>query len=566
MPRQHAKPPRDIVNRVHANTLVKAPHRHDLLAWLHWNGQELVFVFQHDLVLSQGMRLEKVVKLLESLDIEDKVTGNIIKWKLTPLQLLTLERCWGKKKVIVGKPRQVGLSTLFCALDVLWIVDNVSNGNRGKCAIILDTEDKSLGRLEQCRDFADQLELPSRKSGNRLLFSGGAEIVALTAGGKRTGSSFNFSRFHLSEIPYWQNAESVWGSIKPAMTDEGQCIVETTFDITNNLGRIMWYGKNRFENIFLSVEDEPRYRHDPTAITEEQWRWMQAEGYTNREAASWFVNIGVEEEAMGDTAHAFRLFPQTPEHMFRAAASRWIMSDPEVVTPIRKMPVPGNGETFHVEIFHEPDDDYGYITAVDTASGKERDSSAIVVIDRFSKKILASFDSNKIIPHDLAHVLAFMQELYRNPGITLYGEQIGEEEPLVIIEGGGIGDATQHEARRRGIPFVSHNQTDARKYRCLALAKQAIEQGKAFGPRRLLDECQELRVDELNKKRWLGKKDMVMALGMALSYTEDTPHVEDPKVKRANTHAPGTVADMNATLRRERSLRVAARSRRRGGW
>lgn len=506
-------------------------------------------------MLTQGVDIEKVVKLLETLEIEDKVTGNIIPWRLSNLQRLALERSWGKKKVTIAKSRQVGLSTLVCAMDVLWVVEVIRKGNRNKCAIILDTEDKSMGRLYQCRDFADQLELPNRLKGNRLVFPGGAEIVALTAGGKRAGSSFSYTRYHLSEMPYWGNdAIRIWGSIKAALSDEGECIAESTFDITNELPRALWYGKHKFHNVFLSVEDEPRFRYDPDAITDEQWEWMQTEGYTDRSAASWFINIGIEEESLGDSAQAFRQFPQVPEHMFRAAANRWVMHDPEVVAPIRTAPAPGLNEMFHVEIFEDPNEQ-DIAIGVDTASGRGRDSSVVVAIDRRTLKLLAAFESNKIIVPDLIQVMSHVWEMYRKPGEIFLGKSVGDEAPAILIEGGGIGDASQQQAQERGIPHTRFPQTDATKYRCLALAKEYIEKGVIFGPQRLADECQELRIDELNKKRFLGKKDMVMAIGMTLSHIKDNPLPE----KKAPVPRDTRVINMRATIRQERRIKSQGR-------
>lgn len=496
---------------------------------------------------------------LRLLVIPDKVTGSLIPWVPTSEQERMCRESCANDWLIVAKPRQIYASTYFCAEDVLWTLAQDDDGQRVTTAIVVDTDAKAHARLEVCRDFVRQMRVrhtwkqASGTSPARIVFPGGSQIQAFTAGGRRAGSSVSFQRFHFTELPYWPNATQAYGSLMPALSRLGQVKIETTMDIVEPLAKNLWVTDNRFGKLFFSVEDHAEYRADPGLISDDEWAELRDEGYTDRSAAAWFGGV-VDSEFGGDRTHAFRLYPQRPEHMWQSAAGRFISITPRVVEPLRVEVVDGVADSWRLEVYREPSDcSEQIVIGVDTASGKERDRSAVAVIDKRDRALVAAFTSDVIWPDDLALVAKRAQDAYTRkrplPGVLIAtSRDPGQWTPLVIVEDNGIGDATWKACLRAGVRGMPVTTTEQSKMAGLLRVKRAVETGELSGPRDLADECDDLHRDDLG--RFKGRKDLCMAVGFALNHIAEAPYRAAPAPETQNV------------LRLDRAIAAERRKRR----
>ncbi|MEK9722160.1 MAG: hypothetical protein VW405_01585 [Rhodospirillaceae bacterium] len=478
---------------------------------------------------------ESVLAVLERLVIPDKVSGSLIPWVPTAEQRRMAHESCANDWLIVAKPRQIYASTYFCAEDVLWTLYQDNMGQRVTTAIVVDTDAKAHARLEVCRDFARQMpgvrysyKQASGTSPARIVFENGSQIQAFTAGGRRAGSSVSFQRFHFTELPYWPKATEAYGSLMPALSRLGQVKIETTMDIIEPLAKNLWVTPNRFSKLFFGVEDHESYRADQDSISDERWAELQAEGYTDRAAAAWF-NAVIDSEFGGDTTHAFRLYPQKPEHMWQSSEGRFIGLTPQVVKPARVEVVDGVAESWRLEVYRDPlECSEQIVIGVDTAAGKERDRSAVAVVDKRDGQLVASFVSDTIWPDDLAKVARRAQALYvKQKPVPSAASWIvsdpGQWTPVVVVEDNGIGAATWQACLREGVRGMPVTTTEDSKIRGMLHVKRAVERGRLWGPRDLADECDEIHRDDLG--RFKGRKDLCMALGFALNHIAEAPYI-----------------------------------------
>lgn len=477
---------------------------------------------------------ELLLDVAPTLQIKQKRDGSLSPWVPNDEQIKAM-RLVGMLWVIFAKPRQIGLSTVICFIDVMWAWWRDLHGHPGRCGIVIDTDAKATERINVCESFAKQLGLrakrfaASSRGPERLVFPGGSEIVAFSAGGNRAGSSMSFDRFHFTELPYWRNATTVYGSLMPALAEDGECIVETTMDVTDDpLAKNLWKKRNAYEKVFFSVEDHASFRRSADEITDEEWEAYQEEGFTIREAAAWF-RWAVSAHAGDDESHAFHLYPQLPKHLFQMGAHRFIKASPRVVEPLRRVQVAGREQQpWLLEVFKEPADTSGQLViAVDTSQGKEHDRSAVAVIDKEGPRLCASFVSDTVWQDDLAHVAHVAQQLYTLPVLDAFGERVRDNTPEIIVEDNGIGDATLKQLRRRAAISRKVTTTQASKLEGLLAAKRHIEAGHIWGPASLDEECDSLYRNE--KGQFKGKKDLIMTIGFCMNERTVNPFRPAPE-------------------------------------
>jgi hypothetical protein len=71
---------------------------------------------------------------------------------------------------------------------------------------------------------------------------------------------------------------------------------------------------------------------------------------------------------------------------------------------------------------------------------------------------------------------------------------------------------------------------EASKAEGLTLARNAIVDGRVYGPSDLAEECDDLAKDE--RGNWKGRKDLLMAIGFGLIQCRKSPWVEPPAPRR----------------------------------
>jgi hypothetical protein len=191
-----------------------------------------------------------VVGVAAQLQITDHKTGATHKWKPNTEQCRLMEATSTGAWVYAAKPRQVGATTITQLDDMLWCAANDHAGNRVRAALYVDTEDKLREREAFARSVVGQL--PDLFKGcdvnsDRVLFPKGSVLTFGTGSGKSEGRSGSFQRLHLSELPFWSNPLT-YGALIPALSLDGQVIIETTLDVdapNGALTRDLWRRPNR---------------------------------------------------------------------------------------------------------------------------------------------------------------------------------------------------------------------------------------------------------------------------------------------------------------------------------
>ena len=469
-------------------------------------------------------QIEDIARRLRITDFE---TGTSFPWRPSQEQVAAWEFSAKHRRKFIAKPRRVFISTAFDLEDALWTATCDAARHRVRCAVVLDTDDKVRERTWQMGSFLAQLGIPHDRSDHRIAFPGESEIVGLTAGGKRAGASTGFQRIRYSEFSYYSGDTA---SIMATAGADAEEVIETTVDITAANGegaRHYWRSPVvGFARLFFPFEMHAIYRGDPEAITDDEWRWAQDEGFSMRAAAAYWLREIVPNKCGGDVAKAMHEYPQRPEHMFQASSSRTIAVTPEVRQPTHEIRVPGASSEWVVDVYRQPENTSGHVViGVDTSLARQRSRSAVVVVDKADLAICACLASDVIREDDLARVALAAQAAYE-------GWDRLRARPIpafIVCESNGIGQATCHQLDRLGASYDSLEQDEASKDQCVLEAKRAIESGQCSGPVELAEECDELHRDP-KTGRYVGRKDVIMALGMALrARREDTPAAEPYK-------------------------------------
>lgn len=459
-----------------------------------------------------------VCAVAETLEITDHRTGATAPWRLNTEQRRLMDATSLGGWVFAAKPRQVGATTMTQLDDMLWCAANDHAGNRVRAALYVDTEEKAKERqafalsvVRQLPDLFGSCDVNSE----RIQFPKGSVLVFGTGSGKSEGRSGSYQRLHLSELPFWQST-TTYGALLPALSLEGQVIIETTLDVDAPNGRLvrdLWRGQNRYQKVFFSVEDHAHeYSAPAELIGDEEWVWAKTQGFTRRESAAWWLKVALPDIVAGDLSRLMREYPQHPEHMFAASASRWVPATPAVTDPVDIITAGGH----RVGIWRKPEQATEVVIAVDTGKGVERDRSAVVVLDRKDRRLCAAFTSASL---DILSFAAIVKDLwtYYTPPVpdkTAWGVVLHAHPPPVVVEENGIGEGMCLELGRIGVPPTRVHTDEARKAEGLILARDAVVDGSMWGPKDLAEECDDLHKDE--RGNWKGRKDLLMACGFGL--------------------------------------------------
>lgn len=449
--------------------------------------------------------VERAARLIR---ITHHETGTREPWEPSIEQRRYWEAQEGHRWVYVTKPRQVGMSTACNLSDVLFAVLADGSGHTVRVAIVVDTYEKALERIAVCADFCRQLGLEHHASNDRITFPHGSEIVAFSASGSGVGRSLAVQRYHLTELPYWEQPAEAYQSLVQSLSLGGQVVIETTMSTRDPFARDLWRARNEYKKLFFPVELHDEYRADPDSIDMAQWEWCQSEGFGRRDAAAWWC-WALETKLGGDRLALMREYPQREEHMFQADAARFIRTTPKTTDPQSVYSVHGvEGDTWAVGVWRTPEEGSGqYLIGVDTAAGKEKDRSVVIVADKRDGRLCAALVSDTIMADDLARVALDLQRYYqRDDAMTGKPYRVA-----CLIEDNGIGEATCQAGARLGLMYERVTTTEESRYQGLTAARRAVESGLLYGPKELAEECDELHRDELG--RFKGRKDMLMAYG-----------------------------------------------------
>lgn len=459
--------------------------------------------------------------------ITDHRTGATHRWKPNAEQVEGWKRSETAQRagrwLYVAKPRQIGNTTARTLELAAWTATADGLGHRVRAAIVVDTDDKTRERSAVFALFARQLSLGCTVDSERARFPGGSVVEFVSAGSNRLGASGSYQRLLLSELSFWPAHVDTYGSLTATLSLDGFCEIDTTCDVSaggGNLARRLWRdASNRYDKLFFPVELHDEYRADPSLISDGEWSWAQGQGFTRRDAAAWWLTVAVRDMAAGDLVRAMREFPQKPEHMWSSSTGRWIPTTPDVVDPEFYLEAGG----VRVPCWRRQGSGQ-YVVGVDTATGKDRDRSAIVVLDKQDSAICAAYVSNTITISELAAITKDVVDAYSKPPyVDQWRVRHNAYQPDLIVEDNGVGEGTVDRLRTMGLSVQTQTTDISAKYDGLLLAREACTEGRLRGPKELADEADELHQDDHGN--WKGRKDLLMACGFALRLLRRSPYV-----------------------------------------
>lgn len=449
------------------------------------------------------------------LQITQLVGGLTARWTPNEEQRRIWRAGETQQRRYITKARRVGASTALDLEDVLWTLEKDTDGHRVRTAIILHVEEKAKERIKQCASFFDQLGIRCEKSALSIELANGSQIVGVTAGSQGGSRTEGYQRARWEEFAFYPTDS--YGSISPSIGIGAPEVICTTIDIAASSGllaRNLWRAKNDFFKMFFPFELHAAYRADPALLSEQDWEWAKAEGFTNRSAAAyWFTEI-LANKCGGDVTRAMREYPQREEHMFTASEGRVVRTVPPVMEERYTLDVPGvGGDTWKASVYTAPDDTSGQLVgAIDTSQGIGESRSAVCILDKSNGKIVAAFAHAYARHDDLARVGQALQEHYRPKKLRFKGFPM--RAPLLLVEKNGIGQATVTECERLGVEHEPIDATHDSIEQVITEAKRALEGGMTDVPLELAEECDELVRDARGK--YLGRKDLLVTYGMCL--------------------------------------------------
>jgi hypothetical protein len=471
------------------------------------------------------MILPSYVELLaaaEGLTVLDQESGTLRPFKLNREQRRILRKALRTRRLVVGKGRQVGCSTVVAFLMTMIAVRNPGL----PMAIVADQQDNANSILGKIKHWLTQMGVTFSGGVESITLENGAIIDALTSispaegGESKTGRSRSYGFIHATEMSFWRSAQAVWTSLTRTALKTAIFIVESTGAPGDTLFRELYESPKGWDRLFIGIEQHEAYRAPPETaptfgISDETFAQLQADyGFTRRDSAAWWY-VELTEVAKGDTFRMLREAPIKPEHMFLYQEGQYIRKWTIAVPPPR---VAGPWDVY-VEDADEP-----IIIGVDTSHGLSADASALAFVGWKTGRLLRTYRRNDIsIPDYIEHIRGVVAEF--KPIATVI-----ESNGCGIPVWGVVRNWPEARAVEQYSKGKSAQQQDGELHVRRATIRNEIESGRIPIGGHLLMECKSNTINKLGK--FEGPDDVISALSFAWKWREANPYRESAVQER----------------------------------
>lgn len=367
---------------------------------------------------------ERAALIASRLKVLDQKTGQLVPLRFNAEQTLIMRAALTTSRLIVGKGRQVGCTTILAFLMLLVVVLNPGV----PCAIVADEQRKAEAVLQKIKSWLAQLGVGLTKDDvRRVVLVNGASIDALSAistaeeGESRVGRLQSYGVVHATEQSFWRNARAVFAALTSTLLSGGLIWNESTGSPGEGLFRALFEGEG-WKRLFFGVEQHENYRLDEGAIDDATWEHLRlTHGFTRRDSAAWWHHKLTTD--FGNNLFAMlREYPVIPAHMFTFREGLHIQA-------FRQVQVIERDEW---NLYAEPKEEGGLwsfgepvIVGIDTSAGRGGDASALAVIGHRTGNVLATWRSNTTTIPDF---------------ITFLGATLDRLTPAAfVIESNGVG-------------------------------------------------------------------------------------------------------------------------------
>ena len=340
------------------------------------------------------------VKFIQLLRIQDKYSGKLVQFVPNEEQIQLLKRLKKHKKVIILKPRQIGISTVLRAY-ALWRTYQTPDPLKFGVISFHERSAKHLRKMDSRmhNSLPDILrkKIAVDNSTTMEFADTGAQLSSFTAGSKGGTRSFTLSSVHLSEFAFYDDAEEMLAQVV-ATIGEGQILIESTpnkpGDVFHRL--IMGAPENGWHLITYWWHDHEKYRltapedFEPSA---EEQHLVKMYG-CDYDQLNWrrtqIATIGLEKFK--------REYPGCLDDAFHFAASTYFTQ--EEIREIEEVHFDGEER-----LYQEPEEQDYYAMGVDVAAGVGGDYSAISIISMATFQPVYHYRNNAISPSAFADVV-----------------------------------------------------------------------------------------------------------------------------------------------------------------
>ena len=352
------------------------------------------------------------VKFFKMLKIQDKYTGQYKPFELYPEQEELLKELDKHKKIIVIKPRLIGISTLLRAYAFWKTYTSSSPSKFG----VLSFHDRSAKHLRKMDSLFLQ-GLPSIlhracdvNNTTELVFAdtqaGLASYTARSSGGTR---SFTLNSAHLSEFAFYPDQEEVLAQVM-ATVGTGQIVIESTPNtVGDTFHRLCAEAPDNGWTLvtfwWWQHENYTKPAPDDFILTEEEHSLVKSYGLDN-DQLQWrreqISTLGMEKFK--------REYPACIEDAFNFGTAKFF--DPIDMDKIKPIRFDSNDRQYE-----EPYDDDVYAMGVDVAAGVGGDYSTIAVVSMSTMEVVYQYRCNTIPVAEFAEKVLLIAQQYNDAKI-----------------------------------------------------------------------------------------------------------------------------------------------------
>lgn len=387
--------------------------------------------------------LEDPEKFIKLLHIPDKASSKRVRFDPNLEQLRLLGKLIGRKRVIVLKPRQIGVSTLIRAY-ALWQVYKTNDPLKFGVISFHDRSAKHLRRMDNTllNSMPKLLhrELALNNTTTLEFADTQASLCSYTAGSKGGTRSFTLTAAHLSEFAFYDDPEELLAQVT-ATVGNGQIIIESTSNKAGDAFHRLVQGcpENGWELVTFWWWEHEKYRMPaPKRFkqTDEEKALVERYGLDN-EQLYWrrqqIATLGIEKFR--------REYPACMDDAFFFASSTYF--HPEDLLKIEAVPF-----TDKERVYEEPLEHDRYAMGVDVAAGVGSDYSAITVVSMSTNQPVYHYRNNMISPTDFSDVVLRVAQTYN--------------EAKVLCESNNHGHVVLYRLRHLGYKnlWLSHKGMD----------------------------------------------------------------------------------------------------------
>jgi len=353
--------------------------------------------------------LNDPTKFIKLLKIQDKYSGKLVQFVPNAEQIELISKLRKHQKIIILKPRQIGISTLLRAY-ALWQTYTTEDPLKFGVISFHQRSAKNLRRMDKTMHeslpFILHRPLSLDNATTMAFADSGAELSSFTAGSKGGTRSFMLSSVHLSEFAFYDDPQEMLAQII-ATVGTGQIIIESTPDQPADTFHrlIMGAPENGWHLVTYWWWQHFNYRQEAPkdfVPSEDEERLVQQYGVDNDQLywrRNQIATLGLEKFR--------REYPGSLDDAFHfASAAYFSLEDMYNIDAIQF-----DGED---RLYEEPRDNDVYAIGVDVAAGVGRDYSAITVVSMGTLQPVYHYRCNTISPSGFSDKVLQVAQWFNN--------------------------------------------------------------------------------------------------------------------------------------------------------